>query len=78
MSKSYCAPPQVCMTFDKKAEAILDRCNEGIGRHEQNTFYHVHWEGQPPEEATWEKYTMLWQFEDQLPSSQIQCRRGRR
>ena len=33
----------------------------------------VHWKGQTPEEATWEKYEDLWQFKDKIQELLQQC-----
>ena len=33
----------------------------------------VHWKGQTPEEATWEKYEDLWQFKDKIQEFLQQC-----
>ncbi|KAK6789459.1 hypothetical protein RDI58_013259 [Solanum bulbocastanum] len=33
----------------------------------------VHWKGQTPEEATWERYEDLWQFKDQVREFLQKC-----
>ena len=33
----------------------------------------VHWKGQTPEEATWEKYEDLWQFKDKVQEFLQRC-----
>ena len=33
----------------------------------------IHWKGQTPEEATWEKYEDLWQFKDKVQEFLQRC-----
>ena len=58
------APPTVRKQFTEIAEAILDHKTEGMSKKNRRTHYLVKWKGKAPEEATWEKETTLWQFED--------------
>ncbi|OIT19222.1 hypothetical protein A4A49_62090, partial [Nicotiana attenuata] len=53
--------------IDKKIEAIIDhQLVRGKGWGNSSAQFLVHWKGQSPEEASWEKYEDLWQFKDQV------------
>lgn len=58
------APPTIRTQFEKEAEAILDRKVEGQSQKNRRVYYLVKWKGAPIEEASWERDTTLWQFED--------------
>ena len=58
------APPTIRTQFEKEAEAILDRKVEGQSKKNRRVYYLVKWKGAPIEEASWERDTTLWQFED--------------
>ncbi|OIT34800.1 hypothetical protein A4A49_11859 [Nicotiana attenuata] len=54
-------------TIDKKIEAINDhQLVRGKGWCNSSAQFLVHWKGQSPKEASWEKYEDLWQFKDQV------------
>jgi hypothetical protein len=60
------APPNVHKEFELKVEKILDHKREGQHKKNWRNFFLVQWKGLPASEATWERDTTLWQFEDEV------------
>ena len=52
--------------FDQQVEQILDDRTMGPTRKNRRTDYLVKWRGKEISEATWERDTTLWQFEEQV------------
>ncbi|GLT72475.1 hypothetical protein SLA2020_444060 [Shorea laevis] len=60
------APPNVHKDFKLKVEKILDHKKEGQHKKNWRNFFLVQWKGLPASEATWERDTTLWQFEEEV------------
>ncbi|GLT53152.1 hypothetical protein SLA2020_264420 [Shorea laevis] len=60
------APPNVHKEFELKVEKILDHKREGQHKKNWRNFFLVQWKGFLASEATWERDTTLWQFEDEV------------
>ena len=72
------APITVTASHDREIEAIIDYQAKRKQGQQASAMFLVHWKGQFPEEATWEKYDDLWQFKDQVREFFAAMRRGRR
>lgn len=70
MERGRAGRPQIFIApaaTEKQIEAILDhQLIRGKGWGNSSTQFLVHWKGQSPEEASWEKYEDLWQFKDEV------------
>jgi len=67
------APITVTASHDREIEAIIDYQAKRKRGQQASAMFLVHWKGQSPEEATWEKYEDLWQFKDQVREFLQQC-----
>nr|XP_004228778.1 uncharacterized protein LOC101249292 [Solanum lycopersicum] len=63
-NKSQWAPITITTSHDREIEAIIDYKAKRKREQQANFMFPVHWKGQTPEEATWEKYEDLWQFKN--------------
>nr|XP_033512298.1 uncharacterized protein LOC108945330 [Nicotiana tomentosiformis] len=70
MERRLSSQPNIFVTpsvVDKEVEAIINhRVVRGIDWGNSSAQFLVRWKGQPPEEASWEKYEALWPFKDQV------------
>ncbi|XP_070026347.1 uncharacterized protein [Nicotiana sylvestris] len=60
------APMTITASHDQEIEAILDYQAKRKQGQKVTPMFLVHWKGQSPEEATWERYEDLWQFKDKI------------
>ena len=60
------APPTVRKQFQKEIEKVLEQRVLGASKKNQRTEFLIHWKGEDVADATWEKASSLWQFEDQI------------
>ncbi|MCF8701926.1 DDE-type integrase/transposase/recombinase, partial [Corynebacterium sp. MC-10] len=60
------APITITASHDRDIEGIIDYQAIPKKGHPATSMFLVHWKGQSPEEATWEKYEDLWQFQDKV------------
>ncbi|XP_055809542.1 uncharacterized protein LOC129879849 [Solanum dulcamara] len=60
------APLTITAFHDRDIEAIMDYQAKQKRGQQATAMFLVHWKGQSPEEATWERYQDLWQFRDKI------------
>ncbi|XP_070034262.1 uncharacterized protein [Nicotiana tomentosiformis] len=60
------APMTITSLHDREIEAIMDYQATRKQGQKATAMFLVHWKGQSPEEATWERYEDLWQFKDNI------------
>jgi hypothetical protein len=60
------APPNVHKEFELKVEKILDHKREGQHKKNWRNFFWFNGKAYLALEATWERDTTLWQFEDEV------------
>ncbi|XP_070057909.1 uncharacterized protein [Nicotiana tomentosiformis] len=73
------APITITASHDREIEAIIDYQARRKQGQKSTAMFLVHWKGQSPEEATWERYEDLWQFKDKIREFYATTlRRGRR
>ena len=72
-NKSQRAPITVTASHDREIEAIIDYQAKRKRGQQASAMFLVHWKGQTPVEATWEKYKDLWQFKDKIQEFLQQC-----
>ncbi|XP_070045808.1 uncharacterized protein [Nicotiana tomentosiformis] len=60
------APITITSSHDREIEAIIDYQARRKQGQKATAMFLVHWKGQSPEEATWERYEDLWQFKDKI------------
>lgn len=65
-SASKRAPPVVQQQYEEEIEKILDHRTLGQGKKNRRTEFLVQWKGKQACDATWEKGSSLWQFEDEV------------
>jgi len=65
-NKPHRAPPNVQKELELKVEKILDHKREGQHKKNWRNYFLVQWKGLLVSEATWERNTTLWQFEDEV------------
>jgi hypothetical protein len=65
-NKPQRAPPNVQKDFELKVEKIMDHKREGQHKKNWRNYFLIQWKGLPVSEATWERDTTLWQFEDEV------------
>lgn len=64
--KARRAPPTVRKMFTGEVEKILNHRTKGYSKKNRRTDFLVKWRGCPETDATWEKDSTLWQFEDKV------------
>ncbi|XP_049389049.1 uncharacterized protein LOC125853412 [Solanum stenotomum] len=72
-NQSRRAPITVTASYDREIEAIIDYQAKQKQGQQASAMFLVHWKGQSPDEATYEKYEDLWQFKDQVLEFMQQC-----
>ena len=65
-SETRRAPPVVRTQYEEEIEKILDHRTLGQSKKNRRTEFLIQWKGKQICDATWEKGTSLWQFEDQI------------
>ncbi|KAG8638589.1 hypothetical protein MANES_14G045351v8, partial [Manihot esculenta] len=65
-SQAKRAPPVVRKQFDDQIGEILDHRTLGQSKKNRRTEFLIQWKDKPVSEATWERDTTLWQFEEQI------------
>ncbi|XP_070049331.1 uncharacterized protein [Nicotiana tomentosiformis] len=59
-------PMTITSSHDREIEAIMDYHAGRKQGQKATAMFLVHWKGQSPEEAIWERYEDLWQFKDKI------------
>ncbi|CAN6728768.1 unnamed protein product [Malus baccata var. baccata] len=70
--ESHRAPPLMTEAFDKEVESIEAKRVVVRPRQPKHVEYFVKWKGLPYSEATWEKETSLWQYNDLIQTFERQ------
>ncbi|XP_070054720.1 uncharacterized protein [Nicotiana tomentosiformis] len=60
------APITITASHDREIEAIIDYQARRKQGQKATAMFLIHWKGQSPEEATWERFEDLWQFKDKI------------
>ncbi|XP_070035239.1 uncharacterized protein [Nicotiana tomentosiformis] len=64
--KTKRTPPEVRTQLEEEIENILDHRILGMHKKNMQTEFLIQWKGKPEADATWEKGTSLWQYEQQI------------